>query len=173
MGRDCRQKLQSNARVPTDGAQMARRLDMPRSCPKRRKFPAFGLRLASGRLGESWFAAMTWEELRDLLVGLSDETRVASAHGMDTVALNLVPVAWFISMKFSNALNIGIYEGDDHRLVGIEQIPLPELTPSFVRQRVEEAMAEQVRGMLDPEIVEMFRRQLERNSNKHIDRDLG
>lgn len=71
---------------------------------------------------------MTWEELRDLLVELSDETRVVSTQGLDTVALNLVPIAWFISMRFNNALNIGVYEGDEHRLVGTEQIPLPELT---------------------------------------------
>ena len=59
---------------------------------------------------------MTWEELRDLLVELSDETRVVSTQGLDTVALNLAPVAWFISMRFNNALNIGVYEGDEHRL---------------------------------------------------------
>ena len=116
---------------------------------------------------------MTWEELKDLLVELSDETRVVSTQGLDTVALNLVPVAWFISMRFNNALNIGVYEGDEHRLVGTEQIPLPELTPEFVRQRVEQAMAEQVREMLDPEAVKMFLRHMEKMSNPNVDRDLG
>ena len=116
---------------------------------------------------------MTWEELRDLLLELSGETRVTNALGLDAVALNLVPVAWFISMRLTSTLNIGIYEGADHRLVGTEHLPLAELTPAFVRGRVEHAMAEQVRGMLDPEAVELFRRQLERNARLDLDRDLG
>ena len=116
---------------------------------------------------------MTWEELRDLLVELSDEARVVSTQGLDTVALNLVPVAWFISMRFNNALNIGVYEGDEHRLVGTEQISLLELTSEFVRQRVEQAMAEQVRGMLDPDAVKLFVRHMEKMSNLNVDRDLG
>ncbi len=116
---------------------------------------------------------MDWEELRDLLVELSEETRVATTHGLDAVALNVVPVAWFISMKFTNALSMGIYEGDDHRLVGTGQIPLSELTADFVKNRVEQAMAAQIRGMLDPEAVALFVREMEKRANLNVDRDLG
>ena len=116
---------------------------------------------------------MQWEELRDLLLEMSEETRVSSMHGLDAVALNLVPVAWFISMKFTNALSMGVYEGDDHRLVGTGQIPLSELTAAFVKGRVEQAMAVQIRGMLDPEAVALFVREMEKRANLHVDRDLG
>jgi hypothetical protein len=115
---------------------------------------------------------MTWEELRDLLLELSDETRVASAHGIDTVALNLPPEEWFIAMRLTNALNIGRYEGEELRLVGIEQIPLAELTAEFVRGRVEQAFARQVRGMLDPEAVELFVREMKKRADVHRDRSL-
>lgn len=116
---------------------------------------------------------MTWEELRDLLQKLSEETRVTTALNLPAVALNLVPVAWFISMKMTNTLNIGVYEGDDHRLVCTERIPLAELTPGFVQARVDQAMALQVRSMLDPEAVKLFRRQLERHARLDLDRELG
>ena len=39
------------------------------------------------------------------------------------------------------------------RLVGTEQIPLAELTPEFVRERVEKASAEQFALALDPRAV--------------------
>ena len=116
---------------------------------------------------------MTWEELRDLLLELSQDTRATNALGLDAVALNVVPVAWFISMKLTRTLNVGVYEGEDHRLVGTEQIPLAELTPAFVRERVEQAIGEQVRGMLDPAAVETFRRQLEKNARLDLDRELS
>ena len=117
--------------------------------------------------------AMTWEELKDLLVEMSEETRVASTHGVEAVALNLPPEEWFISMKFTNALGIGRYEGDELRLVGTEQIPLPELTAAFVRERVEQAMGRQVRGMLDPEAVELFAREMRKRADVNRDHDLG
>lgn len=117
--------------------------------------------------------AMTWEELRDLLVEMSEETRVVGAHGMDAVALNLPPEEWFMSFRFTNALSIGGYEGEELRLVGAEQIPLPELTAAFVRNRVEQAMARQVRSMLDPEAVELFVREMRKRADVHRDHDLG
>ena len=116
---------------------------------------------------------MTWEELRDLLVELCEETRVVSTQGLETVALNLVPVAWFVSMRFHNALNIGVYQGDDNRLVGTEEIALPELTADFVRQRVEQALSEKVWGIFDPDILKRAVQQVERMSNPNVDRDLG
>ena len=101
---------------------------------------------------------MTWDELSDLLTKLGQEydlevRRVESSVGPETIALHIVPAAWFVAMKFTGALNIGVYEGDEHRLVGTEQIPLAELTPESIRERVEAACGERVRQMLDPEIV--------------------
>ena len=103
---------------------------------------------------------MTWEELTDLLSQLAKEhdteAEVVPIQGLEAVFLHLVPVAWFSSMKFAGALNIGVYEGEENRLVGTEQIPLPELTPKFVRKRVETAAAEQFGLCLDPEAVRDF-----------------
>ena len=59
-------------------------------------------------------------------------------------------------MKFAGALNMGVYEGDENRLVGTEQIPLAELTPEFVREKVEVAAVKQFSLLLDPEAVAEF-----------------
>ncbi len=59
--------------------------------------------------------------------------------------LHFVPVAWFSSMKIVNALNMGVYEGEENRIVGTEQM--------FVHQRVEDAATEQFSPLLDPEAV--------------------
>ena len=103
---------------------------------------------------------MTWEELTELLerLGAAHDVKVHTVRrdGMDTVALHFVPVVWFVSMRFSGTLNIGVYEGEDHRLVGTEQIPLAEPTPEFVRERVEKASAEQFGLALDPQAVSDF-----------------
>ena len=101
---------------------------------------------------------MTWDELSDLLTTLGKDfdvnvRRAKPPVGPETVAMHIVPVAWFVAMRFTGALNIGVYEGDEHRLVGTEQIPLAELTPEFVRERVETACAQCVQQILDPEIV--------------------
>ena len=103
---------------------------------------------------------MTWEELTALLSKLAEEqeteVKIIPIKGLEAVFLHLVPVAWFSSMKFAGALNIGVYEGDENRLVGTEQIPLAELTPEFVRQKVEAAAIEQFSRLLDPEAVAEF-----------------
>ena len=99
---------------------------------------------------------MTWEELVEILIGFGERVHVVRGDGMDAVSLQLVPVAWFISMKCTGELNIGIYEGDDHRLVGKRSIPLAELTPEFVREEVSKAFAEQVASMLEPEAVKDY-----------------
>ena len=51
---------------------------------------------------------------------------------------------------------MGVYEGDEHRLVGTEQIPLAELTPELVRERVERAACELLGLALDPDAVRDF-----------------
>ena len=110
---------------------------------------------------------MTWDELTDLLTKLVEDyddlkvRRVEPTQGPETIALHIVPAAWFVAMRFTGALNLGVYEGAENRLVGTEQIPLVELTPEFVRDRVNAAIDKAVaaRGVelvLDPEAVRMF-----------------
>ena len=103
---------------------------------------------------------MTWDELTALFSKLADEhgneLKVIPIEGLEAVFLHLVPVAWFSSMKFAGALNIGVYQGDENRLVGTEQIPLAELTPEFVREKVQAAAVEQFSRLLDPEAVAEF-----------------
>ena len=109
---------------------------------------------------------MTWEELTELLTELADEydkkIHVTHQHGLDAVALHFVPVAYFISMKFTGVLNIGTYEGEEKRLVPTEQIPLPELTLEFVHERVQAAAREQFVTSLDFDAVREMMQQLAR-----------
>ena len=100
---------------------------------------------------------MTWEELHDLLTELGDQfeskARVNHQYGISTVALHFVPVAWFISMKPQGDLTIGVYEGEEKRLRGTEIIPLSELTPEFVRERVGNAAREWLVQAMDFDVV--------------------
>lgn len=101
---------------------------------------------------------MTWEEIVELLISFGQNVRVIRCDDADTVSLQLVPVAWFVSMKSSGALNVGIYEGDDNRLVGTRTIPFAELTPDFLREQVTSALAKQLALMLNPDgLHELFR----------------
>ena len=79
---------------------------------------------------------MTWEELATLLISCQQAVHVVRGDGLDTVSLQLAPVAWFVSIKSSGKLNIGTYEGDDLRLVGTQIIPLEELEPDFLRRKI-------------------------------------
>ena len=103
---------------------------------------------------------MTWDELKDLLSQLARENdtelKIVPIPGLEAVFLHFVPVAWFSSMKMVPALNMGVYEGEERRLVGTEQIPLAEVTPEFVRERVQQAAAQQFSLSLDPEAVRDF-----------------
>ncbi len=121
---------------------------------------------------------MTWDELTDLLTRLGEgydlKVHVVRREGLDTVALHIVPVAWFTSMRFTGALNMGVYKGEENRLVGTEQIPLAELTPEFVRERVDAAMdravaARGVELVLDPEAVRMFLEKFPRPQMRDIE----
>ena len=121
---------------------------------------------------------MTWDELTDLLTKLGEgydlKVHVVRREGLDTVALHIVPVAWFVAMRFTGALNMGVYEGEENRLVGTEQIPLAELTPEFVRERVDTAMDEAVAAtgvqlVLDPEAVRMFLEKFPRPQMRDIE----
>lgn len=118
---------------------------------------------------------MTWDELTDLLTRLGDDYdvkvhRVEPAQGPETIALHIVPVAWFVAMRFTGALNMGVYEGDENRLVGTEQIPLAELTPEFVRDRVDTAaVAAGAKLVLDPEAVRHFFEVMQNQRSRDLD----
>ena len=116
---------------------------------------------------------MTWEELTRLLErpAADHDVKVHTVRrdGLDTVAVHFVPVAWFVSMRFTGTLNMGVYEGEENRLVGTEQIPLAELTPAFVRERVEKAAAEQFTLSLDPQAVSEFLDRFPRPQLRDID----
>ena len=116
---------------------------------------------------------MTWDELTDLLTKLGEEfdlkVHVVRRDGLDTVALHIVPVAWFIAMKFTGSLNMGRYEGDEHRLVGTGQLPLAELTPEFVREQVEQAAAKTIGLALDPDAVRDFFEHLQKQRARDVE----
>lgn len=99
---------------------------------------------------------MTWEELVEVLISFGERVHVVRGDGLDTVSLQVVPVAWFIAMKSTGQLNMGVYEGEENRLVGTRAIPLAELTADFVREKVGAALAEQISSMLDPQAVADF-----------------
>lgn len=115
---------------------------------------------------------MTWDELTALLSALAREhdTKLndVSTPGAETVFLHLAPVAWFCSMKIANALNVGVYQGEENRLVGTEQVPLAELTSEFVRARVEKATAAQFGLLLDPQAVSDFLEQFPRPTFRDV-----
>ena len=92
---------------------------------------------------------MTREEIVELLISCGEKVHVIRGDDANAVSLQLVPVAWFVSIKASGVLNTGIYEGNDNRLIGTRTIPFAELTPEFLRQEVQKAMAEQVVSLLE------------------------
>ncbi len=92
---------------------------------------------------------MTWEEIVELLISFGEKVHVIRGDNADAVSLQLVPVGWFVALKSSGVLNMGIYEGDDNRLVGTRTFPYAELTPEFLRQEVQKVMTEQVASLLD------------------------
>lgn len=92
---------------------------------------------------------MTWEEITDLLITFGEKVHVIRGDNADAVSLQLVPAGWFVSIKSSGVLNMGIYEGKDNRLIGTRTIPFAELTPEFLRQEVQKTLMEQVATFLD------------------------
>ena len=116
---------------------------------------------------------MTWDELTALLSELAQrydiKLNVVPIEGLESVFLHFVPVAWFSSIKFAPTLNIGVYEGEEKRIVGTEQIPLAELTPEFVRERVGQAARQQFSLCLDPETVCDFLKRFPRPQLRDMD----
>ena len=74
---------------------------------------------------------MTWEELVTLFISYQQPVHVIRGDGLDAVSLQLTPATWFISIKSSGRLNIGVYKRDALRLVGTHSVPLAEWEPSF------------------------------------------
>lgn len=99
---------------------------------------------------------MTWEELLSLLISFGEKLHVIRGDESDAVSLQVVPFAWFVSIKSSGVLNVGTYEGDENRLVGTSTFPLAELTPEFVRGEVAEALAKQVAALLDTDALREY-----------------
>jgi hypothetical protein len=100
---------------------------------------------------------MTWEELVALFfISYEQPVHVIRGEGLDAVSLQLSPAAWFVSIKSSGRLNIGIYACDELRLVGTRAIPLTELKLSFLRREIEEVLGKQIIAMLDLHAVHDF-----------------
>ena len=109
---------------------------------------------------------MNWEELVELLISFGEKVHVVRGEGADAVSLHLAPVAWFVSIKSSGNLSMGIYEGDDLRLAGTRTIPLSELEPDFLRREVATALAKCIGTLLDQNAVSDFL--AERKSRKRF-----
>src|SRR5213594_3163817 len=100
---------------------------------------------------------MTYEEVSAELMRLGMHTGehvyLVKGEHLDTTALYVLPVAWFIAFGPSGELYIGTYEGPDNRLVGKKSVAFSELTPQFIKEEVTNALAEVVWLMLDPEVL--------------------
>ena len=111
---------------------------------------------------------MTWEEITDVLIAFSEKVHVIRGDDADAVSLQLVPAGWFISIKSSGVLNTGTYEGKENRLVGTRTIPFAELTPEFLRQEVQETMAEQMATFLDSDALRDYLDAAERKPQRRF-----
>ena len=76
---------------------------------------------------------------------------VVQGENVDTVALHIIPVAWFIAMKKLGRLYIGTYERPEHRIIGTKNFSFDEITHAFLKEEVSNALADQVGHMLDPQ----------------------
>lgn len=100
---------------------------------------------------------MTYEEVAAELMTLGmhagEHVYMVKGEHLDTTALYVLPVAWFIAFRPSGELYVGSYEGPDNRLVGKESVAFSELTPQFIKDEVTNALAEVVGLLLDPEVL--------------------
>jgi hypothetical protein len=106
---------------------------------------------------------VTYEEIsRELTVLASDageHVRLVRGADLDATAVHLLPVAWFIAMKMLGRLYMGTYQGRELRIVGTKDVAFDEVTPEFLREEFNNALAEQVGCLLDPDsVMEFFSR---------------
>src|SRR2546425_12917347 len=98
---------------------------------------------------------MTYEQAAQQLTALAMDAgeRVYIVQGgeLDTVALHIIPIAWFIAMKHLGRLYMGTYEGPERRIRGTKDLPFEEVTDLFLKEQVSNALADQVGQMLDPQ----------------------
>jgi hypothetical protein len=105
---------------------------------------------------------MTYEEIVKQFIEFGEHVHIIQGSDLDTVALHVVPVAWFIAMKSAGSHSIGKFEGDENRLVGTENLAFEEITPQFIKERVGNALAEQLSQMLDTGALRDFLSALEK-----------
>lgn len=91
---------------------------------------------------------MTWEELVALLISTGEMVHVIRGDGADAVSLQLPPAGWFVSMRTSGELSVGVYEGEENRLVGTRVLPLGEIDPDMLRAEVAEVRAKQIAAFI-------------------------
>ncbi len=91
---------------------------------------------------------MTWEELVTLPIETGENVQIVRAEGADAVSLQLPPVGWFVSMKTTAELNVGIYQGVDNCLVGTRVVALEEVAPDALRAEIAEVRAKQFAALL-------------------------
>jgi hypothetical protein len=91
---------------------------------------------------------MTCEQVANELKQIGAEAgieiyQVSPTTDLETTALYVIPIAWFIATSFpgNGQLNIGVYEGYDLRLVGTRQIGFGQLTETQLRELVERAIS--------------------------------
>src|SRR5438094_8961775 len=98
---------------------------------------------------------MTYEEVAQRLTDMGEHGGVGvfivCGERMETMALHVIPVAWFVAMKSLGRLYVGTYEGPEHRIVGTKSFSFERLTPTLIRQEVSNALADQVGRLLDPQ----------------------
>jgi len=103
---------------------------------------------------------MTYEEVSAELIRLGmhagEHVYVVNGEHLDTTALYVLPVAWFIAFGPSGELHMGTYEGPDNRLVGKKSVAFAELTSQFINEEVTNALAEVVGLLLDPDVLKEF-----------------
>ncbi len=95
---------------------------------------------------------MTYKQTSDLLIEIGARlgitVRSVDVPGLAATALCIVPVAWFIATDLcgDGQLNLGMYVGDDLRLLGTAQIKVRDLTPERLKELIEAAVPE-VKGV--------------------------
>jgi len=92
-------------------------------------------------------------QLLELGIATGLHTYVVSNRSLNTTALYVIPIRWFIAFEPAGTLNTGRYEKKtlpdgkeiENAMVGEKQIPFDELTPAIIRELVVGAAADLVK----------------------------